>query len=131
KLTDSYWAHVNQVLRVPGMDTASPAGTSATVNGGGPNIVDYLQAVGMGVVGQMAPGLLPFIPNPKNLTEAATNIGSAATSLAGSAIEVGHLAGLATKLFIPTNLLRGALFAGGVTFVLIGIWFLAKEVSDS
>ena len=125
-LDDSYWAHVNQVLRVPGMDSGAPAGSSQTVNP-----LDYLGAVGMGVVGNLAPGLLPFIPNPKNLTEAATNIGSATTSLAHSALEVGNLAGLATKMFLPSNLLRGALFAGGITFILIGILFLGKEVANA
>lgn len=132
KLNDYYWAHVNQVLRVPGVDpgtgSSGSSGSSSPVN---PFV--YLEQVGAGVVGQLAGAAanLPFFPNPKSLTEAATNIGSAATSLAGSAMEVGHVAGLATKLFLPSNLLRGALFAAGVTFILIGVLFLGKEVADA
>ncbi len=126
KLDDYYWGHVNQVLRMPGVDPGN--GSSA-----GPSVLQGLEAIGAGVVGQLAgaAGNLPFFPNPKSLTEAATNIGSAATSLANSAIEVGHVAGLATKLFLPSNLLRGALFAAGVAFILIGILFLGKEVADA
>jgi hypothetical protein len=126
KLDDSYWAHVNQVLRVPGVDP----GNGTTASGNPPGILTTLGTLGAGAVNGVA-GLLPFIPNPKNLTEAATNIGSAATSLANSAIGVGRLAELATKLFLPTNLLRGALFAAGVAFILIGILFLGKEVADA
>jgi hypothetical protein len=64
------------------------------------------------------------------LTDAAVNIGTAAGSLAGSAEQAGRLAGMVGRLFLPSNLLRAALLGTGTIFILIGILFLAKEVSD-
>lgn len=72
-----------------------------------------------------------YIPSPGNVTDALTNVGGAMYSIAQSAASVGQLAGTVTRAFLPTNLMRGALFVFGAIFVLIGIWFLAREVRES
>jgi hypothetical protein len=71
------------------------------------------------------------IPTPGNVTEALTNAGNAMFSLAESAVNIGQLAGVVTKAFLPTNLMRAAAFLFGTMFILIGIWFLAREVKES
>lgn len=77
-----------------------------------------------GLIGKM-------IPSPANVTQALTNVGNAMGSVAQSALSVGELATHVTKLFMPTNVLRGAAFLLGLMFILIGIWFLAREVRES
>lgn len=75
-------------------------------------------------------GELP-IPTPGNVTEALSNLGNAMFGIAGSLARVGELAGLVTRAFLPSNLIRGfALFLGTI-FILVGIWFLASEVKES
>lgn len=68
---------------------------------------------------------------PKTVTEALGTIGGAASSLAGSAMSIGALADLITKAFLPGKLLRGAAFMLGTIMLLIGFWFLAREVRES
>lgn len=68
---------------------------------------------------------------PKTVTEALGVVGTAASSLATSAMSIGKLADLATKAFLPGKLLRGAAFLLGTMMLLIGIWFLAREVKES
>jgi hypothetical protein len=78
-----------------------------------------------------AGALSKFIPTPGNVTDALGNVGGAMYSLAQSAASVGQLATVVTKAFLPTNLMRAALFLFGAVFTLIGIWFLAREVKES
>jgi hypothetical protein len=72
-----------------------------------------------------------FIPNPGNVTDALGNVGKGIYSIAESAAGVGHLANTITQLFLPTKLMRAFAFVFGTIFLLIGIWFLAREVKES
>lgn len=98
------------------------------------SILDQLRK-GISIVagaGTTAAGALGrFIPNPGNVTDALTNVGTGIHSLAQSAISVGEFASQATKLFLPTTQIR--IMAGflGVIFILIGIWFLSREIRES
>jgi hypothetical protein len=120
-LSDGYWSHVDQILHVPGVDS----GATGSASGGG--VIGNLTDLAGGAINT----LTGWIPNPKTLTDAAVNIGTAAGNLAGSAQEVSHLANMAARVFLPSNLLRGAMLFAGTVFILIGILFLAKEVSDA
>lgn len=126
KLTDGYWSHIDQIRRVPGLSGGSngapqPPGVLQTLGG-------VAQSVGAGILG---PNMSQWIASPNTITDALTNVGNAVGSIAGSAAQAGQLAGLATRLFLPTNLLRAGLLAAGTLAILIGIWFLAMEVKDS
>lgn len=107
-LTDSYWSHVDAIRRPPGV-TGGPA-TSQDSGGGG----------------------LPLVPRivSGGITEAIDNVGNALTGIAQSAASFGRVADMLTRLALPTNLMRGALGLGGATFVLIGIYFLSREVRE-
>lgn len=72
-----------------------------------------------------------YIPNPANVTGALQNVGAGIYSIAQSAVGVGRMADTITSLFLPTKIMRGALFLFGAMFLLIGIWFLAREVKES
>lgn len=110
-----YRAHVNNYRRVAGLD-GSP--TPGGVGG-------LLGAIGSGVK-----TIAGWIPSPGSLTQAATNIGTATASIAESAMGVGRVANLVTKAFLPSNIIRGFCFVFGAIFILIGVWFLAREVRD-
>lgn len=114
KLGPAYWSHVDNLRRVPGVD-GSPGTIPADLSS----------------PGEVTNKLFGWIPTPATMTEAATNIGTSLGSVAQSAMSVSKLAQLATRAFLPSNLLRGFALLMGVVFVLIGIWFLAREVRDS
>lgn len=90
-----------------------------------------LAAFGAGVAGALPGPLSGLIPTPGNVTEALTNVGTGISSIAQSAMSVGQLATAATKLFLPTTQLRIMAGAFGMIFILIGIWFLSREVRES
>lgn len=106
-LTDSYWAHVDGIRRMPGV-TGGPATAEAPGGGGG----------------------LPLVPRivSGGITEAIDNVGNALAGIATSAASMSRVADAVTRLFLPTNIMRGALGLGGAVFVLIGIYFLSREV---
>lgn len=79
---------------------------------------------GLSMVGKL-------IPNPGNVTEALSNVGTAMASGAQSMMSIGRVADLVTKAFLPTNILRGVAFLFSLIFILIGIWFLGREVRES
>jgi hypothetical protein len=81
-------------------------------------------AVGVGILER-------FVPNPATMTQALQNVGEAMASVAESAVNISEFAGLATRAFLPSNLIRGAAFMFGTIFVLIGVWFLAREIRES
>lgn len=112
RLGPGYWAHVDDMRRVPGTSATAPAGSD-----GGGNLLEEL--------GSTIGGL---IPRPQNLTDAVSNVGTAAGSVAKSLMSVSEVANLITRAALPSNILRGFYGMFGVIFVLIGIWFLAKEV---
>jgi len=115
KLTDGYWAHTDNYRRAPGVD-GNPVDPTGTV-------VGAIQ----GAIGNIT----GMIPNPGNVTEALANIGSAAGSFATSAQSVANLAGIVTRAMLPSNLLRGSALIMGAVFILIGIWFLGREIKES
>lgn len=88
-------------------------------------------AVAAGAAGTITGTLGKLIPNPANVTEAITNVGTAANSLAQSAMSMGRFAEFATRLFMPTVQLR--IYAGifGAVSLLIGIWFISREIRES
>lgn len=89
-------------------------------NDRGPSIV--------GAAGQLLK--LPFTA-PANVTEAIGNLSAGVGSIAESALSVGRVADLVTRAFLPTAIIRGVALVLGVVFLLIGIWFIAREAKDS
>jgi cell wall-associated NlpC family hydrolase len=108
---DFYRNHVTAYRRVTGVDG------SPTPGGG------ILSAVG-----NTARAVAGWIPTPGNLTEALTNVGTGIQSVAESAAGVGRVANMVSRAFLPTNIIRGFCFLFGMIFILIGIWFLGREV---
>lgn len=125
KLGPGYWSHADAYRRVKGVDgsTSGSSGTSSTSS----DVLDAL--AGSGALGP-AGSLLQLIPNPGNVTAALTNIGTAMAGVAGSAAQMGEFATLAGRAFLPSNIMRGAFLSAGVICLLIGVWFLAREVKD-
>jgi hypothetical protein len=115
-LGPNYWAHVDNIRRVPGTNGSAPPGLIAQIG------------AGIGAANSMIAG---WIPTPGNVTDALSNVGNAMGSVAQSAVGVGKFAELATRAFLPSNLLRGTAFLFGTVFLLIGIWFLAREIKES
>lgn len=111
---DFYRSHVNNYRRVAGVDGSTTPGQSG-----------LLAQLGQGVK-----TLAGWIPTPGNLTEATANIGTGLAGIAEGAMSVGRVAQLVTKAFLPTNIIRGFCFIFGMIFILIGIWFLAREVRE-
>lgn len=76
--------------------------------------------------------LLPgWVTLPQNLTDATQNVAASLAGAAKAAGSVAKAADLIVQAFTPGNLLRGASFGLGTIFLLIGIWFLAREVKES
>lgn len=73
---------------------------------------------------------LPFL-NPGTSMQALTNIGQGMQNLATGAARVGELAGLVSRIFLPSNAIRAVALFFGIVFILIGILFLAREVRQS
>lgn len=121
----NYTAHTDRYFRVPGINgaTSAPGGGTGTDNGAGGILGPVL-----GPGGQIIANL---IPNPGNVTEALTNLGGAMAGVASGVVNIGELAGTVGRAFLPTNMLRAAFFMFGTIFVLIGIFFLAREVRES
>jgi hypothetical protein len=115
KMGQSYWAHTDAYRRVPGVAGA----------GNVPNPVGIGLDAGLSALG------LPWIPNPGSVTDALDNIGNAMVGVAQGAASVGNFAGMLTRAFLPSNIIRGAALTFGMVFLLVGIWFLAREVRDS
>lgn len=93
-----------------------------------------LVSVGSLASGAVAPitGLLgSLIPNPSTVTQALSNVGTGISSVAESAMSIGRVADAITRALLPSNLMRGAMFMFGIMFLLIGIWFLAREAKES
>lgn len=116
-----FWPHVDSYRRVPGLDGSNARTLHGEDSGNG--ITDLLELGGK-VIGNV-------FATPGNVTEALTNVGTGLMGVAQGAAEVGGLASAITRVFLPSNLLRGAFLSAGVVFVLIGIWFLAREIKES
>lgn len=119
--SDSYAAHATNYRRLPGITQ----GKGDSGSGGG-----FLSGVlaGVGAGNKVIQG---WINAPKTVTDAMTNVGNAAGDVATSVREVGKLAGLVSRIFLPSNILRAFSMFFGIIFILIGIWFLAREVKEA
>lgn len=119
-LNQGYWSHVDNLRRVPGI---GGAGTPPAAGGLIGQVGDALAAGASAIAG--------MIPNPGNVTEALSNVGTAIGSVAESAVGVANVANLVTRAFLPSNLIRGSALVMGSVFILIGIWFLGREIKDA
>jgi len=109
KLNSYYWANEIHIRRFPGV-TGGPA-TSASADAFGlPGVSD--------------------LPGVNTLTGALANIARSAAGLAEGAASVGKAADMVTKLFLPSNVLRAVMGLFGVAFLLIGIFFMSREVRE-
>lgn len=124
KLGPGYWSHVDGYRRVPGVDGA--AGATAAAGGSRGSLADPVGQI-LGPAGQIIGNL---ITAPTDVTSALTNVGTSLAGVAAGAAEMGKLAELASKAFLPNNIMRGGFIFGGVVCVLIGVWFLAREIKE-
>lgn len=108
-LSSYYWANAIGYRRFPGVT-------------GGPATSEGLLGLAGGVVDKVT---------PDSLTGALASIGSSLGNIASGVASVGKVAELVTKLFLPSNVLRGVAGLMGTMFVLIGIWFLSREARQS
>jgi hypothetical protein len=120
QLGPNYLAHVDQFRRVPGLDGEPGSGLGAVLSG---------VAAGMSAAVGPAGTLFNWI-KPTNVTDALDNLGKGIAGIGSSAAKVGDVANLITKAFLPSNILRGAFGAAGIVFILIGIWFLSRQIKD-
>lgn len=65
---------------------------------------------------------------PSTLVGALNRLGDQVSEAAKPLVSVGKLADMAMRLFLPNNIVRAAAGIGGTIFVLIGIYFLSREV---
>lgn len=93
----------------------------------------FLDKPGSGTADPSKPGNLAsaIAAVPGTVTGALGGLVAPVTELAGAAARVGKVAELLTALFLPTNIIRGVAAFAGTIFVLIGIWFLSREVRAS
>jgi hypothetical protein len=122
RVSEPNWTRATAFRRVPGLDDNPATPLNPPTIGPG---------TGDGGAGALVGGITQYFTRPSNVTEALTNLGNAMIGIASSAARVGELANIATRALLPSNLLRGAFFFFGIIFVLIGIWFLGREVRDS
>ena len=115
----SYQAHADAYRRIPGVSGGSIRNVGGVTGlAGGTSILSG------------ALGALPF-PNPGSVIEALTNIGQGMQNAAAAAADVGELAGTVGKIFLPSNAIRAFSLFFGIIFILIGVFFLAREVRQS
>lgn len=69
--------------------------------------------------------------DPLGVAGAISKVGDQLGALAGSVASVAKVADMITRAFLPTNVVRGAAGFSGAIFVLIGIWFLSREIRNS
>lgn len=109
KLGPSYWANEVAIRRMPGV-TGGPADSSG--------LLDKVGAA----VGALNPAT--------GLTGALGGIASGVADMAGAALSIGKVAESITKLFLPSSIMRAAAALMGAVFLLLGIFFLSREVRD-
>lgn len=109
KLTSYYWANASGYRRFPGVQ-------------GGPSTSEP-SGIG-GTIGSIIGGL----PGADNLSDSVKGIAGSLGSIAEGVGQVGKVAELTTKAFLPSNILRGVMGLFGALFLLLGIFFLSREV---
>lgn len=68
--------------------------------------------------------------DPLGVAGAIKGVGEQLHDLAGSAAQIGKVADLITRAFLPSSMLRGAAGFMGTILILIGIWFLSREIRN-
>ena len=68
---------------------------------------------------------------PDTVTGALGSLLTPARELAAAATRIGKVADLINTAFMPSNIIRGVAAFSGLLFVLIGVWFLSREVRKS
>lgn len=109
KLTNYYWANASAYRRFPGV-----TGGPATSESGG-------------IAGAIA-GAVGSLPGAGTLNDAVKGIAGSAAGIAEGIGSIGRTAELVTKAFLPSNILRGVMGLFGALFLLLGIFFLSREV---
>jgi hypothetical protein len=148
ELNDSYWTHVDGIRRIPGigaMKGTSPAaplapagsnvgGTAAPVAAGqdddGPSWWEFLPPV-IAYEWLTGEGSGPGSAANQTVRSGLDGIGDAMRVGAAGLLQVGNLAQFMTKIFLPNNAIRVFAGASGIVFILIGIWFLAREMKSA
>lgn len=123
QLTDTYWSNVDGYRRVAGVNGGKPGDDQGWLEAIGEAARRGGQAIGSALTS-------PFNV-AENLTEAVGQTAEAMRGVAVGAMQMGAVASMVTKIFLPNNLIRTVCFAMGTAFMLIGIWFLAREVKAS
>ncbi len=77
------------------------------------------------------PSPISSVLDPLGVAGAIKNVGDRLGEIGQSAAKIGTVADLLTRAFLPTNMVRGAAGFAGAIFVLIGIWFLSREIRNS
>jgi hypothetical protein len=95
----------------------SPKAGSGKVEGGG--------TIGAGIGNVVTDAL-----NPIGIGDGIKGVADQLKTIGGALMSVGKVAELATSLFLPNNLVRAASALAGSVFILIGIFFLAREVRN-
>src|ERR1700754_1233441 len=113
KLTDYHWANEIAIRRFPGV-----TGGPATSEGG---LLGIAGAIG-GALGPLNP-----LGAAADVAGALSGISSSLGNIASGVGQVGHVAELVGKLFLPTNIMRAFAGLAGGLFLLIGIFFIARE----
>jgi hypothetical protein len=101
-VTPSYLPHINAIRRVTGVSGGGPAG-----------------GISGGAVGGIGTAL--DVPGALN------RIADGMSSIAGSAASVGKAADLATRIALPTTLMRIGLLGAGTGLVIAGLFFISRE----
>lgn len=116
KLTSYYWANEVAIRRFPGVtggpDTSDAGGAAAAIAG----------AVGQGA---------GAIQGDSGITGAVKGVVSELGNIAAGVGQVGKVAELVTRAFMPSNILRGAAALLGTLFILMGVFFLSREARNS
>lgn len=117
KLGPHYWANNIAIRRFPGV-TNGPADSTGLLG----QIGDTISGI--------ADGLNPA-GAATGIAGALTGISSGLADIGRSALSVGKVADAVMKLFLPSNLMRAAAWVMGSIFILLGIFFLSREVRNA
>jgi hypothetical protein len=111
-VSSSMWADVVGIRRFPGV-TGGPA----------TSILDQ--------VTEVTKGALSGVTDPTGVVGAIQGAVGELHTIGGALTSVGKLANLATKAFLPSNILRGVAALMGTMFILVGVFFLSREARNS
>lgn len=107
KLSSYYWANSVGIRRFPG------------VKGGPADSETIIDKITGGAAGAAT-----------GLTGALGNIAGGLADIARAALSVGKVADSVARFFLPSNMLRAGAWVAGSVFILLGIFFLSREVRN-